>query len=321
MSWRMNQTASVSAHRQTGVTLIELMIAMVIGLIMILALSRVYLASAEGAREAEAGSMLTDKMRLLQERFNYEFRRADFWGRAPADAGRLGGLALGADCEGEFAFGRYATSADYQPLGIWASDTKPAGCNINDAMADQSYVAVRYAGDPCIPDSTEPQQACSSASLRSFYPSVNFFIGSSPALPERASTNDHWQYEGSLYYLRSDSTLWRLEISGSNLVNQEILRGVEALSYRWHDATGSGNDAWLATSDLGTNKLRPEDMQQIDGVEIEAIVSAETSATYRDPRSYTLSDGRVMVTQPGKLYRHFSFVIPLEMHRFGGSDE
>lgn len=310
MSNRIREKAPVSARRQTGVTLIELMIALVIGLIMILALSRVYLTSAESAKEAEARSTLTDKMRFLQERFNYEFRRADFWGRVPADAERLGGLTLGADCEDEFAFGRDATSASDRPLGIWASNTKPAGCNIDEAQSGQTYVAVRYAGDPCLPGE------CDSPSLRSFYPSISFFIGSSPALPERASTSDHWQYEGSLYYLRSDSTLWRLRISGSNLVNQEILRGVEALSYRWHDVNGLGDGGWLSTDALSASQ-----MQQIDGVEIEAVVSAETRATYHDSRSYQLSDGRVIATQPGQLYRHFSFVVPLEMHRFGDSDE
>jgi len=298
------------ARRQAGVTLIELMIAMAIGLIMILALSRVYLASAESAREAEARSTLTDKMRLLQERFNYEFRRADFWGRVPTDAERLGGLALGADCEGEFAFGRDATSASYQPLGIWASDTKPEGCNIDEAVANQSYVVLRYAGDPCLPDE------CDSPSLRSFYPSISFFIGSAPSLPERAGDNDLWQYGGSLYYLRADSTLWRLRISGSNLVNQEILRGVEALAYRWHDATKSGDAAWITTEALDA-----DEMHQIDGVEIEAVVSAETAVTYRETRSYKLINGTPVATRPGYLYRQFSFVVPLAMHRFGDSDE
>ncbi|KAA0016705.1 prepilin-type N-terminal cleavage/methylation domain-containing protein [Salinicola corii] len=297
--------AKERAHWQTGVTLIELMIAMAIGLIMILALSRVYLSSAESARDAEAHSTLTDKMRLLQERFNYEFRRADFWGRVPADAERLGNLTLGSDCGGEFAFGRDATvSEDYQPLGVWASTIQPVGCNINDAVANQSYVVLRYAGDPCASDE------CDSPSLSSFYPSISFFIGTPPPLPERASANDHWQYEGSLYYLRRDSTLWRLRMSGSRLVNQEVLRGVEALAYRWHEATASGDGVWLVTSNLD-----PEQMQQIDGVEIEMVVSAETRATYHDARSYQLSDGRVVETKPGFLYRHFSFVVPLEMHR------
>ncbi|WP_106418778.1 PilW family protein [Salinicola tamaricis] len=73
---------------QAGATLIELMIAMAIGLVMILALTRVYLASAESAADAAAQARLMDKARLLQERFNSEFRRADFWGRVPADAER-----------------------------------------------------------------------------------------------------------------------------------------------------------------------------------------------------------------------------------------
>ncbi|WP_083941774.1 PilW family protein [Salinicola socius] len=305
----MRMRLEANAHRQSGVTLIELMIAMVIGLIMILALSRVYLSSAESVREAEAHAALTDKMRLLRERFDFEFRRADFWGRVPADAARLGELTLGADCEGEFAFGRNGESQPYQPLGIWAADAKPDGCNIDEAMDDQSYVALRYAGDSC-------SSGCDSPSVRSFYPSIYFFTGNAPALPERANRDDNWQYEGSLYYLKRDSTLWRLRISGSNLRNQEILRGVEALSYRWHDTNEDENGGWVNTDQLSVSR-----MQQVDGVEIEAVVSTETRATYHDSRSYPLRDGRVVATQPGQRYRHFSFVVPLEMHRFGDGDE
>lgn len=291
-------------------SLIELMIAMAIGLIMILALSRVYLSSAEGAQEAEARAMLVDKLRFLHERFNYEFRRADFWGRVPADAERLGTLSLSGDCDGEFAFGRSAEADASRPLGLWASRDPPTGCSLQNPLAEQSYLAVRYAAEPCAGQ-------CDTPSLSSFYPYIGFFVGSAPALPERGDENDLWRYGGSLYYLSSDETaLRRLWISGGKLVNQEVLRGVEALAYRWCVDDGDGENAWLAT-----DQLTPTDMNRVVAVEIEAVVSTTTRATYRETRSYTLSDGTRVASSPGKMYRDLAFVVPLEMHRLGGGDE
>lgn len=298
------------ARREAGLSLIELMIAMAIGLIMILALSRIYLASAEGAQEAEARATLIDKVRFLHERFNYEFRRADFWGRVPADAERLGILSVSGDCDGEFAFGRTADTPADRPLGIWASRESPAGCSLHDPLAEQTFVAVRYAAEPCRPGQ------CDFPSVSSFYPYIGFFIGSAPSLPERGGDDDLWRYDGSLYYLSSDETaLRRLWISGSRLVNQEVLRGVEALAYRWYVESG-GVGTWLAT-----DELTPPDARRVTAVEIEVVVSARTRATYQEPRDYTLGNGVSVQSEPGKMYRQFSFVVPLEMHRVGGGDE
>nr|WP_286009812.1 prepilin-type N-terminal cleavage/methylation domain-containing protein [Salinicola sp. S1-1-2] len=295
--------------RQAGVSLIELMIALAIGVIMILAVSRIYLASAGGAQEAEARATLDARMRFLHGRLSDEFRRADFWGRVPAAAERTGNLTLDNDCEGDFAFGRgeeaSVATAD-RPLGVWASRQSPAGCSLHEPREEQTFVAVRYASEPC------ESAGCDGPAISSFYPFIGFFSdGAPPATPERAEPEDHWQYGGSLYYLSEDNdALRRLWITGSGLASQEVLQGVEALAFRWHDENG-----WRATETLSAAI-----MPRVDAVEIDAVVSVAVRATYRETAVYRLSDGREVASAPGRLYRRFTFVVPIEMHRMGDGD-
>ncbi|WFF40887.1 hypothetical protein EVC62_04890 [Salinicola endophyticus] len=302
-----------AGHRQAGATLIELMVAMVLALVMILALTRVYLASAESASDATARASLTDKTRLLHERFNSEFRRADFWGRVPADAERRGTLTLGSDCDGDFAFGRSAQAASDRPLGVWASTTQPKACSLQSPLAKQTYVVIRYATETCA------SGGCGGPALKSFYPYTSFFNGTPPAEPERADANDLWRYGGSLYYLsqqQGGTSLRRLRLSGARLRNQEVLEGVEALVYRWYVADAGGNDGrWQTTANLSA-AMAP----RIQAVEIEAVVSVATRATYQDTQQYTLSDGTRVDPVRGRLYRELAFVVPLEMHRPGGGN-
>ncbi|KFF50300.1 hypothetical protein GY26_03190 [Gammaproteobacteria bacterium MFB021] len=301
------------ARRQAGATLIELMIAMAIGLVMILALTRVYLASAESAADATAQASLMDKARLLQERFNTEFRRADFWGRVPADAERRGTLTLTSDCGGDFAFGRGAQAASDRPLGVWASTTQPKDCKLQSPLANQTYVVIRYAAEPCA------AAGCGGPALKSFYPFASFFDGSAPAEPQRADATDFWRYGGSLYYLSQnsgDTALWRLRLVGNGLSNQEVLEGVEALAYRWYVANAGGSGgSWQSSANLSA-AMAP----RIQAAQIEAVVSVATRATYQDSRQYTLSDGTQVAPVRGRRYRELAFVVPLEMHRPGGGN-
>ncbi|WP_353980823.1 prepilin-type N-terminal cleavage/methylation domain-containing protein [Salinicola endophyticus] len=301
------------ARRQAGATLIELMIAMAIGLVMILALTRVYLASAESARDATAQASLMDKARLLQERFNTEFRRADFWGRVPADAERRGTLTLGGDCGGDFAFGRSAQAASDRPLGVWASTTPPSDCSLQHPLANQTFVVIRYAAEPCA------AAGCGGPGLKSFDPFASFFSGTPPAEPARGDANDLWRYGGSLYYLSQndgDTALRRLRLSGSRLSNQEVLEGVEALAYRWYVANvGGSGGSWQSSADLNAAMV-----SRIQAAQIEAVVSVATRATYQDSRQYTLSDGTQVAPARGRRYRELAFVVPLEMHRPGGGN-
>lgn len=304
----------LSGRGQSGVTLIELMIAMAIGLIMMLAVSRVYLANSTAARESEGRADLVDKVRLLHERFNYELRRADFWGRVPADAERQGQISIGNDCGDEFAYGRDTETPSTRPLGIWASNSPPSDCSLTNPQENQEYLAVRYAAESC------GAGGCDDAtSLKSFYPYIAFVNGSEPAVPEHAGADDIWRYGGSLYYLsKNEKALRRLWLQGNSLSNQEVMRGVEALAYQWwidNDADGS------VDVKLSTDQLVPTQMTEAIAVEVEAVLSVETLAAYQESREYVLSNGTAIESQPGKMYRRITFVVPLEMHRAGSFDE
>lgn len=303
--------------RQRGVSLIELMIAMAIGLIMILAVTRVYLANGEGIREAQSRAALSDKARFLYERFNYELRRADFWGRVPADAERLGVVSISGDCGGEFAFGRDNDAPATRPLGVWAAKTQPSDCSLTEPLSGQEFLAVRYAAEPCGTGGCGDGPA-----IKSFYPYISFFkgSGSEPEQPTEANdVDDIWHYGGSLYYLSiegdDDSPALRrllLNQSGS-WTNQEVLQGVEWLNYHWFvDSDGDGSQDKILTTD----QLTTANIGEAIAVKVEAILSVKTQAGYQ-AAPYTLSDGSVVGGAPSRMYRKITFVVPLAMHGSG----
>ena len=317
-------TGGSRGTRQRGVSLIELMIAMAIGLIMILAVTRVYLANGEGIREAEARAALSDKTRFLYERFNYELRRADFWGRVPADAERLGTVSVDGDCSGEFAFGRDDDAPATRPLGIWASKTQPSDCSLTEPLSGQEFLAVRYAAEPCGTGGCGDGPA-----IKSFYPYIRFYNGngSEPEQPVGADgVDDIWHYGGSLYYLsREDDddspALRRLLLNHSgSWTNQEVLQGIEGLTYHWFvDSDGDDSQDEVLTTDQLATELMPANMGEVIAVKVEAVLSVKTQASYREG-SYTLSDGSVVGGAPGRMYRKITFVVPLAMHDSGGGE-
>ncbi|WP_110687758.1 PilW family protein [Salinicola aestuarinus] len=304
---------------QRGMTLIELLIALAIGSIMILAISRVYLAAASGVRDYRDRTALVDCVRLLHDHLDYELRRADFWGRVPADAPRSGKVAIDGDCDGAFAFGRTADAPPDQPRGIWASMQPPQGCSLDEALADQTYLAVRYAAENCAAADCSGKPV-----IESFYPTIVFGEALGAEGPVNADpARDRWRYGGSLYYLRHDDdgepALWRRVLLGGGLTkSHEVLKGVEALAFRW--AVDTDRDG-SAEGTAAIDELLPGDMPSVAGIEVDALVSTSAPAGYRDARRYPLIDGRQIETRPGRRYRTIRFLVPLEMHLSGVIDD
>jgi len=295
-------------HHQIGVSLVELMIAMVLGLAMVLAVSRVYLSSATEMSQARAQSELVDKVRLLHERLSYELRRADFWGRVEAGAERQGSIGVSQDCEGAFAFGRKSDSDPQLPLGIWASTSAP-DCIPQDHQKAQEYLSIRYASGPVTALEENKDY------LKSFYPYVVLFSGDTPpAMPIQADdSQDIWIYGGGLYYLSNEGRgLRRLYLNNGTLKTQEVLTGVDALRYRWgvDDDGDAQPDRYIATEEL-TTQLVPS----LVASRIEMLISVKVRAGYQESKDFTLMDGTVVAPEKGRMYSQFRFTVPLDMHR------
>jgi len=67
-------------NRQSGVTLIELMIAIVISLIVLAGVSSVFISTILSSRQVVAGARLNQEMGLILDRMVSDIRRAGYWG-------------------------------------------------------------------------------------------------------------------------------------------------------------------------------------------------------------------------------------------------
>lgn len=68
------------AHRQRGLSLVELMVAMTIGLMVVVTIGYVYLGAARVFRSLDAASRIQDNVRYAFERISYDVRMAGFTG-------------------------------------------------------------------------------------------------------------------------------------------------------------------------------------------------------------------------------------------------
>lgn len=73
---------NLQARRQSGVSLVELMVGIVVGLIVLLGISSVYVNSARSSRTATAANQLNQDMRAVMDIMVNDLRRAGFWSTA-----------------------------------------------------------------------------------------------------------------------------------------------------------------------------------------------------------------------------------------------
>lgn len=143
---------------QTGLSLVELMVTMVLGLVLLLGLTQIFLASQQGYRVQQSNSRLQDSSRYAMDYLTRTLRLADFWGGVEA-----------ADLSGNpGTIGRAGASVCVQ---AWVNDvrrgirgydgaaTPPLDCIVAaDYVPNSDMVVVRYA-DPDVFQTNAQMQA------------------------------------------------------------------------------------------------------------------------------------------------------------------
>lgn len=136
---------SRSRNPAAGFTLIELMIALSLGLILVLGLSTVFVSSKQGYRVQESSGRMQESLRYALEILGRDIRHADFWGGVDAALIEGGSLAPGDGCSPEW---HRFISVGVQGLE-GAADSPDEGCTVNGAnyVPDSDVLALRFA-DP-----------------------------------------------------------------------------------------------------------------------------------------------------------------------------
>ena len=293
---------------QRGLSLIELMISLVIGLILTLGIVRVFSASQHGYRVQESTGRLQENARFAMETLGRELRHADFFGGvAPEFIERDSSIsAPGSACTESWM-------ADIaRPLFAYAggSGSPLAGCTVENYVPDSDVLVVRYA-DPSryVPTSFFSTESADDATkngrlyLRArigrsgyLFPFTKTAIDDAmDEVPgDEASGVFSYQYKANVFYIRrNDGTphLWVRTIDGSATgvaASQELIEGIEMMRLMFGvDLDGdSVVDRYLTIAEMAADNWRRAMV-----VRVGLLVRGDALDNFVDDATYTFPDG------------------------------
>ncbi|MGE3772889.1 MAG: PilW family protein [Gammaproteobacteria bacterium] len=334
----------LAARRQRGITLVEMMVAMVVGLILMVGIVQLFVSNKQAYRIQEGANVLNENARYLMNQMQYDLRMADHWGGVEAGEIDVDGDidSIADDCDGAAAALRVAGV-----YGIDGDDASPLDCiPDSDYVPNSDIVIVRYA---------EPIRRASGA-LDDDRVYVRTAVGRrgyvfqganladlpsdlTPEVDDAATVEDevaeqgdvaNFRYRTFVYFLRPCSsqdlgaagvcddaddripTLTRLSLDGLALVEQDVIAGVEQmqLAYGVDDNGDRSPDRYLSAEDITAD----DDWGKVIDVKLSVLIrNTELDTTANDDSEYTLyggadGDGIVYtVPEDAKRYRRKVF--------------
>lgn len=261
-------------RRHLGVSLVELMIALLLGAIIVAGLIQVLMANRKGYQLQEGSNTLQQNIRFASDRIGWSLRQADFWGGIKAsEVGGLLGDGTGASgCNTNWILaGKSGSNGAGGLFGYDGAASFPiAGCALvpnTDYVPGSDVLVVRYADtDPCsvASSSSTALDATSTASclpLSSDYLVANVgqqakLFAKSSSIPVTGDTRRYvYPYRLEIYYLQPCSdrgtacsstsdggtprpTLMHAKLQDDGtLVREPLADGIEQLQFEYGVST------------------------------------------------------------------------------------
>lgn len=307
---RLGHCASVKSSRrltQAGLTLVEVMIAMGLGLFVLQGMLTI-LGSSKALYEKE--SVLTemfDTGNAALTVLNRDLRRVGFFGSS-ASVDRIVASPdldeLLDACEGD------AAAYDFN-LAIWGSEAETAnvlGC-IDDAIAasdkPSDILVVKYVGSASVKDLDGDLDIDVQDGIRASETYVlsnnekGIVFDGDDSVPSVTSGGDvpfgvAWPLRNHVYYIGKDdsgkASLKRKTLSQSSMKGEVVVRGVEAMRILYgEDSDGDFQpERYLSAADV-------DDWNNVIAAKIFMLVQSQERCDYVDPQSYQLGDITVPV--------------------------
>jgi type IV pilus assembly protein PilW len=305
---------------QQGLSLIELMISLVIGLILVLGVVRVFSASQHGYRIQESTGRLQENARFAMEILGRELRHADFFGGAVPDfIDRHASIAVpGAACS-------LSWMADIsRPLFAYAgaASSPLTGCTSSGYVANTDILVVRYA-DPSRYRTTayftatdeDTAQEGGLLYLRARIGRGGYLFPFTKAVAEDATKRApvdgdeasgvfSYQYAANVYFIRNNGTVptlyqIRMDKSGASSA-QQLVEGIEMMRLMFGvDLDGDAIiDRYLTISEMTAETWRRALVTRVG-----LLVRGDALDSFLDESTYTFPDG-------------FSYTPPAAARRF-----
>lgn len=269
-------------------TVVEIMIAITLGLLIVGAVTTLFLSSRSTLTDTEQLGALYDNARHGVTVISDDLRLVDFWGPTKpngivADAALD---AIGSDCSGNAA----GYDLDNALWATTATTAAVAGC-IDDALPNSDALIVKHVA----PSATAPTAILAGATYIMANESKGImFDGADPALSTGAGGDvpdgQAWEYRATFYYVGNSAsnvpTLYRKRLAGDSWQDpEEVAAGVERLRFLFGvDSTGDGTaDSWVAAASA--------DWTKVVAVRVFLLARSEKSDPYyTDERTYELGD-------------------------------
>lgn len=288
---------------QQGFSLVELMVTSTIGLLLLAAVSGLFLSSNYSAKETATRSGIYENGRYALSTLNDELRAAGFWGGTHAiDIAQSGGLdPIVVDCSDAAAGYNYNES-------LWALTPTTAnvlGCITNAVVGSDVLVVKHVAQTPTVVADILPARTY----LMSNTTKGILFDGADPA----PSTGDGgnvpsgqaWEYINSIYYVANNDdgipTLYRKRLYGNVWGSlEEVALGVERLHVQFGvDTSGDG------VADSFRDGANAE-WDSVVSAHVYLLVRSENeNPSYEDNKTYKMGD--VTVSPIGDHYHRLVF--------------
>ncbi len=337
---RMERRFSAFTLGQLGFSLIELMVAMVLGLIIVTGAASVYLASKRSLTEVEQVAAISENGRFALQLMGYSVRHIGFLGGAAAQDVR-GDDSLGSvsgDCSGDAE--AYDTANAF--FAVRATAASLLTC-ITDAVPNTDVLVIKGVGPSPLYDA-DPDDSSADRDGSISFPSgldneVTYLIANSERgiLVDRNGTSPDvregqefalavaWPYNLQVYYVRNGDvpTLsrkvlqWDSTAGAMALNTQDLVQGVENMRFLFgYDSTNNGEadsvgnlttvtnaDAWDSVTSMQTFILLRNDVDDPSYENDKTYQLGDISIVPGDNARRILVQGEITLRNPRLILR------------------
>ena len=311
----------IPARTQHGLTLVEVMVSIVVGLIMLSGIISIFLSNKQAYRLQESTNVLNENARYALNQLQYDLRMGEHWaGLEPSDVevdAPLQALAIATACSESPAISGTGF------VGIEGDTTSPLDCiPDDDYQPDTDILIVRYAAPERVPSNTA--MLSTDIFVRTAIGRRGIiFQGTNidglpdsirPTSPHPTAENElnlepqaaNYRYHTVVYFIRkcasqdrgvpdvcdadddTTPTLARLVLDGPALVQEDVVAGVEQmqLGFGLSDRTVDPPEIeYLDATTIETNG----DWDKVANVQVSLVVRGEQfDVAYVDEREFDM---------------------------------
>ncbi|MDH4654331.1 MULTISPECIES: PilW family protein [unclassified Pseudomonas] len=306
----------LESGRQRGFSLVEMMIAMVLGLVILLAVSNIFLKDSRVRGEIEKTSRQIENGNYALRLLESEFENAGYWGEAGAQdiAGTPPPLCPTSKAD-------IIVSLGYPVQGELVS-----GVSCADEKSGTDFIAIRRASTCAVGD-----DGCAAASsnyhlqVSACQTSSAGVVGLSTNVEELTATQrdcatlaPRYRFLSRVYYVSDADILMRAELSGGNYsAVTSLVDGIESIHYEYGlDDSGDGI--------IDEFKSNPSGVEWSDVIAVKVYLIArnsEPTAGFVDGNSYILGDVEYDVPDALKGYKRQLYSTTVNLRNVAGRRE